>query len=58
MIFLIEKICEILTNKIQKEMPEVDEERAEVINYGLRLVIGEIPKIFIIFIISYFLRSI
>ena len=55
---MIEKICEFLTKKIQKEMPEVDKERAEVINYGLRLVIGEIPKIFIIFIISYFLRSI
>lgn len=34
-------------------MPEIDEERAEVINYGLQLVIGEIPKIFLIFIISY-----
>jgi len=52
---LIEKICEVLTKKIQKEMPEVDEERAEVINYGLQLVIGEIPKIFIIFAISYVL---
>lgn len=57
MIFLIEKICNFLTNKIQKEMPEIDEERAEVINYGLQLVIGEIPKIFIIFLISYILRS-
>ena len=56
--FLIEKICNFLTSKIQKEMPEVDEERAEVINYGLQLVIGEIPKIFIIFILAYILRSI
>lgn len=52
---MIEKICVVLTKKIQKEMPEVDEERAEVINYGLQLVIGEIPKIFIIFAISYVL---
>ena len=35
-------------------MPEVNEERAEIINYGLQLIIGEIPKIFIIFIIAYF----
>lgn len=55
---MIEKICVVLTKKIQKEMPEVDEERAEVINYGLQLVIGEVPKIFIIFAISYVLRSI
>ena len=58
MIFLIQKICDFLTNKIQKEMPEIDSERAEVINYGLQLVIGEIPKIFIIFLLSYLLRSI
>jgi len=36
-------------------MPEVDDERAEVINYGLQLVIGEIPKIFILLIAAYFL---
>ena len=52
---MIEKICITLTNKIRKEMPEIDDERAEVINYGLQLVIGEIPKVFLIFIISYLL---
>lgn len=52
---MIEKICITLTNKIRKEMPEIDDERAEVINYGLQLVLGEIPKIFLIFIISYIL---
>ena len=55
MIFLIEKMCIALTNRIRKEMPEIDDERAEVINYGLQLVLGEIPKIFLIFIISYIL---
>lgn len=50
---MIEKICNNLTKKIQNKMPEVDEERAEVINYGLQLVIGEIPKTFIIIIIAY-----
>lgn len=34
-------------------MPDVDEERAEVINYGLQLVFGEIPKTFIIITIAY-----
>ena len=52
---MIEKICIALTNRIRKEMPEIDDERAEIINYGLQLVIGEIPKIFLIFIISYLL---
>lgn len=36
-------------------MPEIDDERAEIINYGLQLVLGEIPKIFLIFIFSYLL---
>lgn len=44
---MIDKICEFLTNKIRKEMPEIDDERAEIINYGLQNIIGEIPKIFI-----------
>lgn len=44
---MIDKICEFLTNKIRKEMPEIDDERAEVINYGLQNIVGEIPKIFI-----------
>ena len=52
---MIDKICTILTNKIRKEMPEIDDERAEVIMYGLQNIIGELPKIFLIFIVSYLL---
>lgn len=44
---MIDKFCDYLTNKIRKEMPDVDDERAEVIKYGLQLIIGEIPKFFI-----------
>ena len=50
---MIENICNKLTLKIRKEMPEVDDERAEVINYGLQLVIGEVQKTFILLIIAY-----
>ena len=52
---MIDKICTFLTKRIQKEMPEIDEERAEVINYGLQNIIGEIPKIFLLFVISWIL---
>ncbi len=52
---MIDNICLFLTNKIQNEMKEVDEERLEVINYGLHLIIGELPKIFIVLIVAYFL---
>lgn len=30
-------------------MPEIDDEQAEIITYGLQMIIGEIPKIFILF---------
>ena len=50
---MIDKICLFLTHKIQEEMPEVDNERAEIINYGLHLLIGELPKNCIILSIAY-----
>ena len=46
---MIDKICEYLTNKIRKQMPEINDEKAEVINYGIKLIVGEIPKIFLMF---------
>ncbi len=52
---MIDKICAKLTQKIRKEMPEIDDERAEIIMYGLQIIIGEIPKGLIILAIAYFL---
>lgn len=49
---MVDKICDYLTNRIRKQMPEVDDERAEVINYGIHLVVGEIPKTFIFIAIA------
>ncbi len=50
---MVETICNKLTLIIRNKMPEIDDERAEVINYGLQLLVGEIPKFFIIFFIAY-----
>ena len=52
---MIDKICTFLTNQIRKEMPDIDDEKAEVINYGLQNIVGEIPKIFIMLGIAYIL---
>lgn len=52
---MIDKFCAYLTKKIRKEMPEVDDEREEVIMYGLQNIIGELPKGIIILIIAYIL---
>ena len=52
---MIDKITQTLTNRIRKEMPDVDDERAEVINYGLQILLGEVPKFFIMLLIAYLL---
>lgn len=49
---MVDNICNYLTNKIRIKMPEVDEERAEIINYGVHLIVGEIPKTFIFLAIA------
>ena len=49
---MINKICENLTKKIRKQMPEIDNEKAEVIMYGLQLIIGEIPKLILLFTVA------
>lgn len=52
---MIDKICDKLIKRIRAKMPEVDDERAEVIKYGLELIIGELPKMFLLFIIAWLL---
>ena len=53
---MIDTICNFLTERIRKEMPDIDDERAEVINYGLQNIVGEIPKIFIMLAVAYILK--
>ena len=52
---MIDKFCNYLTTKIRKENPDIDDERAEVINYGIHLIVGEIPKFFIIMGVAFIL---
>lgn len=52
---MVETLCNKLTLRIRKKMPEVDDERAEIINYGLQLIVGEIPKTFLILFIAWIL---
>ena len=49
---MIDKICKYITNAIRKEMPDVNDEKAEVIMYGLQLIIGEIPKLILLIVVS------
>ena len=52
---MIDKICLFLTNKIRQDDPDIDDERAEVINYGLQIIVGEVPKTFIMLAVAYIL---
>ena len=55
MIIIVDNICKFLTNKIRQEDPSIDDERAEIINYGIQLIVGEIPKAFIMIAIAFLL---
>ncbi len=50
---MIDKFCEYLTNRIRKQTPNMDDEQAEIIMYGIQLIVGEIPKIFLMFIVGF-----
>ena len=50
---MIEKFCDFLVNKMRKENPDIDDERAEIICYGLQLLLGEVPKMFITLVVAY-----
>lgn len=52
---MVDKICNYIVGKMRKKMPEIDDEKAEIILYGIQLIIGEIPKLFILFGLSFLL---
>lgn len=52
---MIEKFCSYIVGKMRKQMPEIDDEKAEVLMYGIQLIIGEIPKMFLLFALGFLL---
>ena len=49
---MVDKICDTLLNKIRKADLSIDDEKAEIIYYGLQNMIGELPKVIIIFCVA------
>lgn len=41
---LVETLCNKITLIIRKENPEIDDQRAEIINYGLQLIVRRNTK--------------
>lgn len=53
---MVDKICDLIIDKMKKEMPDMNEEKSEIIKYGIQLIIGEIPKLFLLFILAFILK--
>lgn len=53
---MIDRFCDWITDKIKGKMPEIDEEKEMVINFGVRLIFGELPKILVLFILGFLLQ--
>ena len=53
---MIDKFCDWITKRIKAKVTDIDEEREMVINFGVRLIFGELPKILILFIIGFLLN--
>lgn len=51
---MVEKICNWILKKIRKKVP-MDDERAEIILYGIQMIVGEIPKILLLFFLGFVL---
>lgn len=49
---MVDKICDKLMTRVKAKMPEVNQERAEIIRYGFELLIGEVPKMFFVLILA------
>lgn len=52
---MIDKICVWIVQKIKKKMPEINDEKEEIIAYGLKLIFGEMPKMILLFALSFLL---
>ena len=52
---MIDKFCDWITSKIKQNVDNIDEEKELVINFGVRLIFGELPKILLLFIIGFLL---
>ncbi|GAE88752.1 accessory gene regulator AgrB [Acetivibrio straminisolvens] len=53
--WLLKKLCNNITNAIKKRVKDIDDDKAEIINYGLYLWIADIIKMTIILSTAYFL---
>ena len=52
---MVDKFCDFILKKMKEKMPEMKKDQEEIIMYGLQLMLGEIPKLFILFGLAFLL---
>ena len=50
---MIDKFCDFITRKIKENVENIDKEKELVIDFGVRLIFGELPKILLLLIIGF-----
>lgn len=50
---MVDSICDWLLKKITANDPSIDEDKSEIIYYGLQNIIGELPKGFFILLVAW-----
>lgn len=53
---MIDKFCDFITRKIKEDVENIDEEKEIVIDFGVKLLFGELPKILILFLVGFLLK--
>lgn len=52
---MIDKFCDYITKKIKEKNPDMGEEKILVVDFGVKLIFGELPKILLLFIVGFLL---
>ena len=52
---MVEKISNYLVDRMRLQMTDIDDVKAEELSYGLQVLIGEVPKIFLLIIVAFLL---
>lgn len=52
---MIDKFCNFVTRKIKENVANIDEEKEMVIDFGIKMIFGELPKIVILIAVGFIL---
>ena len=50
---MVDKFCDFVMKKIKEKIENIDEAKEMVIDFGIRIIFGELPKILILFLLGF-----